>query len=106
MPGYEVIGNEELAQIKEIFDSGGILFRHGFDEQRRGCYKVKEFEAECCRFFKANHSLAVTSGTAALRVALAALGIGSGDEVITQTFTFVATAEAIIEAMQHLYLRK
>ncbi len=98
MPGYEVIGNEELAQIREIFDSGGILFRHGFDEQRRGCYKVKEFETEFCRFFKANHSLAVTSGTAALRVALAALGIGSGDEVITQTFTFVATAEAIIEA--------
>ncbi len=98
MPGYEVIGNEELAQIKEIFDSGGILFRHGFDDQRRGCYKVKEFENEFCSFFKAKHSLAVTSGTAALRVALAALGIGSGDEVITQTFTFVATAEAIIEA--------
>ena len=42
MPGYEVIGNEELAQIREIFDSGGILFRHGFDEQGRGCYKVKD----------------------------------------------------------------
>ena len=57
MPGYEVIGNEELAQIREIFDSGGILFRHGFDEQRRGCYKVKEFETEFCRFFKAKFTI-------------------------------------------------
>ena len=44
------------------------------------------------------YSLAVTSGTAALRVALAALRLKPGDEVITQSFTFVATVEAIIEA--------
>ena len=44
------------------------------------------------------HALAVSSGTAALRVALAALNIKEGDEVITQSFTFVATVEAIIEA--------
>ena len=44
------------------------------------------------------YALAVTSGTAALRVALAALDINSEDEVITQCFTFVATAEAIIES--------
>ena len=44
------------------------------------------------------YSLAVTSGTAALRVALAAIDIKPGDEVITQSFTFVATVEAIIES--------
>ena len=44
------------------------------------------------------HSLAVTSGTAAIRVALAAAGATVGHEVITQAFTFVATAEAIIES--------
>ena len=47
---------------------------------------------------KSKNSLAVSSGTAALRVALAALNIKNGDEVITQSFTFVATVEAIIEA--------
>jgi 8-amino-3,8-dideoxy-alpha-D-manno-octulosonate transaminase len=44
------------------------------------------------------HALAVTSGTAALRVALAVLDLQPGDEVITQSFTFVATVEAIIES--------
>ena len=50
-----------------------------------------------------NHALAVSSGTAALRVALAALNIKEGDEVITQSFTFVATVEAIIEAKLHQF---
>ena len=44
------------------------------------------------------YALAVTSGTAALRVALASLNLKKGDEVITQSFTFVATVEAIIES--------
>ncbi|MDD5392914.1 MAG: DegT/DnrJ/EryC1/StrS family aminotransferase [Thiothrix sp.] len=98
MPGYEVIGNEELAEVQDVFSHGGILFRHGFDGLRNNCYKVKEFEQIFAQFMGVNHALAVSSGTAALRVALAALGIGLGDEVITQSFTFVATVEAIIEA--------
>lgn len=98
MPGFEVIGNEELEEIQDIFSRGGILFRHGFDALRNNCYKVREFEENFAAQMGVKYSLAVTSGTAALRVALAALGIGPGDEVITQAFTFVATVEGIIES--------
>ena len=98
MPGFELIGKEEKKEIDEIFDNGGILFRHGFDSLRKNCYKVQSFEKAFSEKFDNRHSLAVTSGTAALRVALASLSIGMGDEVITQSFTFVATIEAIIES--------
>ena len=98
MPGYELIGSEELAQLKDIFDSGGVLFRQGFDNIRKNCFKVKAFEDEFSKKFLVKHSLAVSSGTAALRVALASLDIKEGDEIITQSFTFVATVEAIIES--------
>lgn len=98
MPGFEIIGDEELAEVKDVFARGGILFRHGFDALRNDCYKVRAFEQAFAGAMGAEYALAVSSGTAALRVALAALGVGPGDEVITQTFTFVATAEAIIES--------
>lgn len=98
MPGFEVIGPEEQAEVDDVFERGGVLFRHGFDTLRGGCYKVREFENAFAAAMGSPYALAVTSGTAALRVALAALGIGVGDEVITQSFTFVATIEAIIEA--------
>jgi 8-amino-3,8-dideoxy-alpha-D-manno-octulosonate transaminase len=98
MPGFELIGDEEFLEVKEVFDKSRILFRHSFDPLRNGVYKVRDFEQAFARRMKIDHALAVTSGTAALRVALAALGIGAGDEVITQSFTFVATVEAIIES--------
>jgi 8-amino-3,8-dideoxy-alpha-D-manno-octulosonate transaminase len=60
-------------------------------------YKVREFEQAFARYTGAAHAQAVSSGTAALKVALAALGVGIGDEVITQGFTFVATWEAILD---------
>lgn len=98
MPGYELIGDEELDQVKSVFDSGGILFRHGFEALRNNSYKVRDFENAFALAHSIPHALAVTSGTAALRVALASIGIKQGDEVITQAFTFVATVEAIIES--------
>ena len=97
MPGYEWIGEAEKEQVNEVLDSG-ILFRYEFDKERKGVYKVKEFEDKFALYTGAVYAHAVTSGSAALRVALAALGIGHGDEVITQGFTFIATFEAIIEA--------
>lgn len=98
MPGFEVIGSEEQAEVDDVFARGGVLFRHGFDALRGECYKVKEFERAFAARMNIPYALAVTSGTAALRVALAALELSPGDEVITQSFTFVATVEAIIES--------
>ena len=98
MPGYEAIGKEESNEVAEVFKNGGVLFRHGFDSIRCDTYKVRSFENQFKEYFGSPYSLAVSSGTAALRVALAALNIGEGDEVITQSFTFVATVEAIIES--------
>jgi 8-amino-3,8-dideoxy-alpha-D-manno-octulosonate transaminase len=96
MPGYEVIGQEEKEEILDAL-SRNIFHRYDFDEQRKGIYKVYQFEDEFSQYCGVNHALAVSSGTAALKVALAALGIGPGDEVVTQGFTFVATWESILD---------
>ena len=98
MPGFELIGEEERTEVSRVFDSGGVLFRHGFDNLRNGHFAVREFEVSFAEKFGVPRALAVTSGTAALRVALAAIGVGMGDSVLIPSFTFVATAEAIIEA--------
>ncbi|MFZ5993791.1 MAG: DegT/DnrJ/EryC1/StrS family aminotransferase [Thermodesulfobacteriota bacterium] len=95
MPGYEVFGKEERRQIMDVLKTG-VLFRYEFPNERKGVYKVREFEAAFARYCGVAHAQAVSSGTAALKVAMAALGIGAGDEVITQGFTFVATWEAIL----------
>lgn len=98
MPGYELIGHAEREAVREVFDSsGGVLFAHGFDTLRNGHYRVREFEKKFAEKMNANYSLAVSSGSAALKVALSALGVGIGDEVIIPAFTFIATAEAVIE---------
>jgi len=99
MPGYEIMGEEEKQALIDLFDAnGGILFAHGFDGYRKGIYKVREFEKKVSEHFGNKYCQAVSSGSAALLVALKALGIKPGDEVITQSFTFVATVEAIIAA--------
>lgn len=96
MPGFEIFGDEEKKEIMDVLDTG-VLFRYEFGDQRNNVWKVKEFEEKYAVYCGVQHAQAVTSGTAALKVALTALGVGPGDEVITQGFTFVATWEAILE---------
>ncbi len=96
MAGFEVFGDEEKKEIEDVL-STGVLFRYEFIEQRRGMFKVRELEEKFAEYSGCGFAQAVTSGTSALKVALAALGVGPGDEVITQGFTFVATWEAILE---------
>ena len=99
MPGFEVINFKEENSLKKIFSKGkGVLFRHGFEKLRGKSYQVRDFEKNFSKKFKSKYSLAVTSGTAALRIALASCGIKPKDEIITQSFTFVATVEAIVES--------
>lgn len=95
MPGYEKFGEEERKEVNEVLETG-VLMRYGFDGIRKGRWKAKELEAAINNKFGSKHSQLVSSGTAALTTALAALGIGYGDEVIMPSFTFVASFEAVL----------
>lgn len=98
MPGYELIDNKEYLQCRDVLLKSKTFFRMGFEKNRKNIFKVVEFENKFSKFLNSKYCLAVTSGTAALRVALASLNLGKKDEVITQAFTFVATVEAIVES--------
>jgi len=97
MPGFELIGLEEKRLVDEIFEqSNGVLFAHGFAPLRNGRFRVREFEKAFAEKVGSAHAQAVTSGTMAQYVAMLAMGVRPGDEVITQSFTFVATVETIV----------
>lgn len=85
----------ERKEVNEVLETG-ILMRYGFDGPRKGKWKAKELEAAICSRFGSQYAHVLSSGTAALTTALAALGIGSGDEVIMPAFTFVASFEAVL----------
>jgi perosamine synthetase len=63
----------------------------------RGTRYVSRFEAAFAEFCGVQHAIACCNGTAALHLALTALGIGPGDEVLVPTLTFVATANAVVQ---------
>jgi 8-amino-3,8-dideoxy-alpha-D-manno-octulosonate transaminase len=95
MPGFELFGNLERKEVNDVLDNG-VLMRYGFDGMRNGHWKAKELEQELAKTFDSNYVQLVSSGTAAVSVALASAGVGAGDEVIMPTFTFVASFEAIM----------
>ncbi len=95
MPGTELFGAEERKEIEDVL-STGILFRFNHDAQRNNIWKAKDFEAEAKKITGAKYALAVSNGSAAILAALAASGIGTGDEVICPPFTYIATVEAVL----------
>lgn len=95
MPGFELWSDAERKELNDVLQNG-VLMRYGFDGARNGHWKSKELEAAINRYFGCEYSQLVSSGTAALTTAMAALGVGYGDEVIMPSFTFVASFEAVL----------
>ncbi|MGZ3916517.1 MAG: DegT/DnrJ/EryC1/StrS family aminotransferase, partial [Flavisolibacter sp.] len=95
MPGFELWSDAERKEVNDVLETG-ILMRYGFDGPRKNVFKALELEKEICKRFGSAHAHLLSSGTAALTTALAALGIGAGDEVIMPSFTFVASFEAVL----------
>jgi perosamine synthetase len=78
-------GEEELAEVAGVLESGMLTMGA----------KVGELEQELARACEVEHAIAVSSGTAAIHLAVLALGIGRGDEVIVPAYTFPATANVV-----------
>jgi perosamine synthetase len=82
---YPDVGDEELQAIADVLADGMLTMGP----------RVEEFETEIARACGTAHAVAVSSGTAALHLALAAIEIGPGDEVIVPAYTFPATANVV-----------
>ncbi len=82
---YETIAAKAENAVLEVMRSGSYIL--GANN--------KEFEQEMCEYLNVKHAVALNSGTDALHLALRALDIKEGDEVISTAFTFVATSESI-----------
>jgi len=81
-----LVGEEEIEEVGRVIRSGMIASGP----------ETKKFEEEFARFVGCNYACAVNNGTSALSLALSAIGISPGDEVITSPLTFVATANSIL----------
>jgi dTDP-4-amino-4,6-dideoxygalactose transaminase len=81
------IGDEEIREVVDTLRSGWITTGP----------KVKRFESDFATYIGSKNAIAVDSGTAGLHIALTALGVAPGDEVIVPTLTFCATANVVVQ---------
>lgn len=80
------IGQEEMENVIEAVRSGWISSKGPF---------IQKFESEFATYIGTKHGIATSNGTVALHLALTALGIGKGDEVLVPTLTFIAVANSV-----------
>ena len=92
--GAALLGQEEADAVAAVVATGS-LFRY---KGGPATGAVADFERSACRVLGSTFGVAVANGTAALRCALAALGVGPGDEVVVPAFTFIATVNAVVAA--------
>jgi 8-amino-3,8-dideoxy-alpha-D-manno-octulosonate transaminase len=90
--GAAVLGDDERAAVLEVLESKSLFRYYGTNFLGR----TAAFEADVVARLDVGHAVATSSGTAALRTALAALGVGCGDEVVVPAFTFIATVNAVV----------
>jgi perosamine synthetase len=89
IPVYQpFLGGREKEYVNQCLDSTWISSRGEF---------ISRFENEFARYIGANHATTVSNGTVALHLAMAALGLGPGDEVIVPTLTYVASVNTILQ---------
>ncbi len=88
-PEWPVHDESDLRALREVLESGTWSAANG--------PRVRELERRFAAYHDASHAVATTSGTVSLVLALRALGVGSGDEVIVPPYTFMATASAVLE---------
>lgn len=88
-----VIDDQEIREILRVLEENTLT-----DSSFKGGKRLQDFESLLCDFLKVKHVVAVNSGTSALYAALVAAGIRTGDEVLVPSFTFVATANAVLAA--------
>ncbi|MBL7001144.1 MAG: DegT/DnrJ/EryC1/StrS family aminotransferase [Nitrosopumilus sp.] len=86
-----ILGKEEITAVTSILRNGDLT-----SASTQGGKHVQAFEKSVSSFVKSKYTIAVNSGTAALQAALYTLNLKKGDEVLIPSFTFVATANAIV----------
>ena len=89
-PLFPDYGDEEIQAAVEVLRSGKLARQSGS--------KVSEFEVAFAEKFKVRHAIAISSGTAAIHTALAALKVGPGDDVINTPHCFIGTATPVVHA--------
>ena len=91
-PGMHHMGEEEEQAVLRVIRSRSLFRYYGMNLQG----EVEAFESEIREFLGVSHALAVTSGTGALHVALSALGVAPGQEVIVPAYLWVSVAAAVV----------